>query len=192
MKRAGLGFEEITADDVLLVSPSGDVLEGTGDRHVEYPIHTEIIRVRPDIGAVVHTHSAAAAAFASLDAPLRPLTHDAVPFVDPDIPRFLRTGDLVSTADLGAELASTLGDANGVLIPGHGMVVVGGSLASAVMHASLLDRACRVQLDAMAAGGPARWSGSEEVAHKRDHLWTPRQLQSGYDYLVRKSRALML
>jgi L-fuculose-phosphate aldolase len=105
--------------------------------------------------------------------------------LDPDIPRFLRTGDLIATAELGSALAETLGEANGILIPGHGMVVVGGSLPSAVMHAALLDRACRVQLDALAAGGPARWSDAQEVAHKRDYLWTPRQLQAGYDYLVR-------
>jgi L-ribulose-5-phosphate 4-epimerase len=185
MKRAGLGFEEVTAADVLLVSDLGEVIEGSGDRHIEYPIHVEIMRARPDVNAVVHTHSPAAAAFASLDVPLRPLTHDAVPFLPPDIPRFLETGDLISTAELGAVLARTLGDGNGVLIPGHGLVVVGDSLASAVMHAALLDRACRVQLDAMAAGGPKRWSDEHEVAHKRDHLWTPRQLQAGYDYLVR-------
>ncbi|MGP3533204.1 class II aldolase/adducin family protein [Microbacterium sp. RD1] len=188
MKRAGLGFEEVTADDVLLVSDEGQVLEGTGDRHIEYPIHVEILRARPDVNAVVHTHSAAAAAFASLDVPLRPLTHDAVPFLTPDIPRFLDTGDLISTAELGQALADSLGAANGVLIPGHGLVVVGDSLASAVMHAALLDRACRVQLDAMAAGGPKRWSDEQEVAHKREHLWTARQLQAGYDYLVRAAR----
>jgi L-ribulose-5-phosphate 4-epimerase len=185
MKRAGIGFEEVTADDVLLVSEQGQVLEGTGDRHIEYPIHVEIMRARPDVNAVVHTHSLAAAAFASLDVPLRPLTHDAVPFLTPDIPRFLDTGDLISTSDLGGALARDLGEGNGVLIPGHGMVVVGDSLASAVMHAALLDRACRVQLDATAAGGPKRWSNVREVAHKREHLWTARQLQAGYDYLVR-------
>lgn len=186
MKRSGLGFEEVGPSGVILVSPSGEVLDGAGDRHIEYPIHVQVLHARPDVAAVVHTHSESAAAFASLSVPLRPLTHDAVPFV-PDLPRFLLSGDLIATEERGAQLALCLGGANGVLIPGHGMVTVGKTLAAAVMHAALLDRACRVQLDAMSAGGPERWSSDEEVENKRKNLWTDRQLQAGYEYLVRKA-----
>lgn len=187
MKASGLGFEEIDPDNVLLVSPDGDVLEGSGSRHIEFYIHTEIMRARPDVQAVVHTHSIHAAAFASLEVPLRPLTHDAIPFLYPDIPRFNLSGNLIATPELGASLADALGEANGLLIPGHGLVTVGDSLSTAVMHAALLDRACRVQLEAIAAGGPARWSNDEEVAHKQANLWTSKQLQAGYDYLIRRA-----
>ena len=47
MKASGLGFEEVGPDQVLLVSWDGEVLEGTGRRHVEFPIHTEVMRARP-------------------------------------------------------------------------------------------------------------------------------------------------
>jgi ribulose-5-phosphate 4-epimerase/fuculose-1-phosphate aldolase len=190
MKVSGLGFEEVGEADLVVVDRQGAVRAGTGRRHLEYCIHTEILAARPDVGAVVHTHSIAAAAFAATDQPLRPLTHDAVPFLAPDIPRFTRTGNLISTPALGEELAHCLGAGNGCLIPGHGMVTVGGSLSSAVMHAALLDRACRVQLDAMAGGGPRRWSSDAEVAEKRARLWTADQLRAGYDYLVRRGTAL--
>ncbi|NKQ52265.1 class II aldolase/adducin family protein [Amycolatopsis sp. K13G38] len=189
MKASGLGFEEVDAEDLVVVDRAGSVRAGTGRRHLEYCIHTEILAARADVGAVVHTHAIAAAAFASLDEPLRPLTHDAIPFLDPDIPRFTKTGNLISTPALGEELASCLGGNNGCLIPGHGLVTVGPSLASAVMHAALLDRACRVQLHAMAAGGPRRWSGDAEVAAKRAGLWVESQLQAGYEYLVRRAKA---
>ena len=75
MKASGWGFEEINASRIVLVSPSGDVLAGAGPRHIEYPIHTEIMAARPDVGAVVHTHSAAACQFAALGVPLLPLDH---------------------------------------------------------------------------------------------------------------------
>ena len=77
MKASGWGFEEVDASKIVLVSPSGDVLAGAGPRHIEYPIHTEIMAARPDVGAVVHTHSPAACQFAALDVPLRPLDHAA-------------------------------------------------------------------------------------------------------------------
>jgi len=69
MKSAGWGFEEISEDRVVLVSPEGEVLHGTGRRHIEYPIHTQIMALRARVGAVVHTHSDAANAFAALDVP---------------------------------------------------------------------------------------------------------------------------
>lgn len=189
MKAAGWAFEETTEERILLVSPSGDVLAGNGHRHIEYPIHTEIMAARPEVAAVVHTHASDAVAFASLDVPLRPLSHDALSFLDPDVPRFTRSSDLVSDQGRGRALAEVLGEAAGVLIPGHGLVTVGESVAAAVMHAVLLNRACRTQLWAMQAGGPARWSDADEVRAKRPAVTNPAVLQAGYDYLVRRAGA---
>lgn len=188
-KSAGWGMEEITPERVVLLADDGTVLQGGGRRHIEFHIHAALLRARPDIGATVHTHAEAATAFAALDTPLRPLSHDAIPFLDPDVVRFTRTGDLIATAELGDALAEAIGDTNGCLIPGHGMVTVGADLPAAVMHAALLDRACRIQLQATAAGGPVRWSPDGEVADKRRGLWTSTQLGAGYGYLVRSGAA---
>ncbi len=57
MKASALGFEEIGPDNVILVSWDGEVLEGDGRRHAEYPIHTEAMRARGDVTRVVHTHA---------------------------------------------------------------------------------------------------------------------------------------
>jgi ribulose-5-phosphate 4-epimerase/fuculose-1-phosphate aldolase len=189
MKASGWAFEEITEQRVLLVSPDGDVLAGEGKRHIEYPIHTRVMAARPDVGAVVHSHAAGAVAFASLDRPLRPVSHDAVSFADPDVPRFTRSGALITDDELGDALAEALGEAAGLLIPGHGLVTVGTTPGEAVMRAVLLNRACATQLLAEAAGGPARWSDDEEVRLKRDTVAHPSQLQVGYEYLVRRARA---
>jgi ribulose-5-phosphate 4-epimerase/fuculose-1-phosphate aldolase len=187
MKASGWGFEEIDADRVVLVSPAGDVLEGTGRRHLEYPIHTEILAARPDAGAVVHVHAAALNAFSSLDVDLVAISHDAVPFAAPPIGRFRRTGALIDSPELGAALAEELGSAHGLLMPHHGAVTVGPDIAIAVMYAVLLERACRTALSAIAAGGPRDWSDDAEVAHKAEQVWNPVQLRAGFDYLVRQA-----
>ena len=189
MKSAGLSFDEITSEQVVLVSGDGEVLSGTGPRHIEYPIHTELLAARPDLNSVVHTHAAAAVAFAALDVPLVAISHDGVEFVEPQVPRFTRTGSLVRSAELGQALADTLGEATGCLIPQHGLVTVGPDPATAVMRAVLLARACAVQLTAMAAGELRRWSSEEEIALKRQEVWPPAQLQAGYDFLVRSTPA---
>jgi ribulose-5-phosphate 4-epimerase/fuculose-1-phosphate aldolase len=58
-----------------LVTPADEVLAGHGTRHIEYPIHTEVMNARPDVSSVVHTH---AVAFAALDLPLLAISHDGV------------------------------------------------------------------------------------------------------------------
>src|ERR1700735_5614542 len=70
MKAAGWSLEEVTQDRVSLVSPAGEVLSGNVPRHIEYPIHTEVMNARPDVGSVVHTHAPPALAFAALEQPL--------------------------------------------------------------------------------------------------------------------------
>ena len=187
MKSAGWGLEEVDAEKVVLVSPDGSVLDGSGPRHIEYPIHTEIMAVRPDVGSVVHTHSPAANEFAALDVPLRPLDHAGSLFCFPDIPRFTLTGGLIKTPELGAALADALGGARACLMPQHGIVAVGADAPAAVMTAVLLDRACRTQLNAMAAGPLRRWGGEQDTVAKRADVWSERQLQAGWEYLLRRA-----
>ena len=186
MKASGWGFDEITAERVALVTLEGEVADGAGPRHIEYPIHTEIMAARPEVNCVVHTHAPALAAFASLNCPLRPISHDAVPF-ERGLPRFTVTGALIANRELGRALADELGDASAILMPNHGAAVAGPDPATAVMYAVLLERACRTQLMAMAAGGPVTWSDPAEAAFKRDQVWNHRQLEAGYQYLVRRS-----
>jgi L-fuculose-phosphate aldolase len=187
MKAAGWSFEELTGDRVVLVSPAGEVLAGTERRHIEYPIHTEVMRARPDVNSVVHTHAPAAVAFAALDEPLLAISHDGVEFAEPQIARFTRTGSLISSAELGRALATTIGDGVGCLIPQHGLVTVGPDAATAVMRALLLARACDVQLRAMAAGQIRLWSGPAEIALKKAEVWPESQISAGYGYLCRRS-----
>ena len=187
MKCSGWGFEEVDAGRIVLVSPDGEVLAGDGPRHIEYPIHTEIMAARPDVGAVVHTHSASANAFSALDAPLVPLDHAGSLFCYPEIPRFTQTGGLIKNRSLGAALAETLGDAVACLLPQHGIVAVGADMPAAIMTAVLLDRACRTQLTAMAAGPVRRWGDEEDTVAKRADVWSAKQLLAGYEYLLRRA-----
>jgi len=188
MKASGFGFEEINEERVVLVSPDGEVLWGAGNRHLEFPIHTEILARRPDVGAVVHTHAPALNAFSSLQRELLPISHDAVPFAYPQLPRFMATGALIETRDLGRELAETLGDAHAILMPHHGAVTVGPDIGTAVMYGVLLERACRTQLLADAADGILTASDERETRFKREQIWNPRQINAGWEYLVRRAR----
>jgi ribulose-5-phosphate 4-epimerase/fuculose-1-phosphate aldolase len=190
LKAAGWGLEEVTCDRVVLVDRDGGVRSGSGPRHVEFPIHTSILDARDDVGCVVHTHAAASTAFAALGRPLRPISHEGALFVPPDLARFSGTSGLIRTRALGDRVARELGGRNALLLPGHGVVAVGADVPTAVMTAVLLDRACRLQLDVEAAGGPAVWTGDDEALEKREMCWPARQLEAGWRYLVRRATGL--
>jgi len=185
LKAAGWGLEEVTADRVHLVSPDGEVVAGDGPRHSEYPIHTEIMIARPDVGAVVHTHPPHAVALAATGQPLRPVSHAANYFVPPEVPRFTRTADLILTRELGQAAAAELGPARAMFLVNHGIVTVGPDLQSATVAAVLLERACAQQLLTRAFGGWPSWSGPDESLSKRSHIYGEGPVRGVWDYLVR-------
>jgi L-ribulose-5-phosphate 4-epimerase len=189
MKGAGLGLEEITRDDLVLIDREGSVLAGERPRHSEFPIHTEVMAARPEVGCVVHTHARAPVAFAAIEEPLRPVSHEGTYFVPPDVPRFTETSDLILTLPLGARVAATLSDRPALLLVGHGLVTAGTDAVDATMAAILLDRACRTQLDVLQTGRPYRWTPDEEVRVKRTHVYPRRLLEQGYAYLARRAGA---
>ncbi|MGZ4507687.1 MAG: class II aldolase/adducin family protein [Nocardioidaceae bacterium] len=186
LKSAEWGLSEISADRVHLVDEEGKVLDGGGTRHSEYPIHTEIMNARPDVGAVVHTHPPYSVALAATGQSLRPVSHAANYFVPPEVPRFTETADLVLTRELGRSLARELGDASAIFLVNHGIVAVGATVQEATVAAVVLEQACAQQLLTHSAGGWPSWSPAEESLAKREHIYNPRAVSAVWDYLVRQ------
>ncbi len=184
MKPARLGLEESRAADLLLVSLDGEVLAGRHPRHSEYPIHAELYRRRPDVGAVVHTHPPHSNAFSALRVPLRPLSHEGSLFVPPDVPRFSETSDLIITAELGARVAETMGDAWALFLESHGIVTAGVGVADACIRALLLDKAASIQL--LAGGREKVWTSDDEARRKRDRIYQADAMTSVWAYLARQ------
>ena len=180
IKGSNLGFDEVTEDDIVLLGWDGEILDGSAGRHVEYPIHTELMARRPDVNAVVHTHPLHSIAFAATGWPLKALSHEGSHFVPPDIARFTKTGDLVRTRELGQALGKTLGHRNAVLMPRHGITTVGSDVGQAVAAATHLERACQI---ALLAGEHAIGSSDEEALQKRER--SARHFAMAWDYLAR-------
>jgi L-ribulose-5-phosphate 4-epimerase len=185
MKASTYGFEEITADHVILVSFEGEVLEGDRPRHSEWPIHTEVMRLRADVGGVVHSHPPHSIAVGAAGQPLRPLSHAGTLFVPPDVPRFTKTADLIVTPALGADVAEGLHGENAMLLVNHGIVTVGNDVRDAVIRAVLLEKAAHQQVLTYTLGEPKHWSSDEEALAKRKSVWAEHHLVMLWDYLGR-------
>lgn len=126
--------------------------------YLERFIHAEIYRRRPDVRAVVHSHSAAVVPFSISARPLQAVWHMAG-FLGPRVPVFdirdsagAASDLLIRNADLGARLADALGDSAVVLMRGHGSVTVGDSIPEAVFRAVYAELNARVQASAIGLG----------------------------------------
>jgi ribulose-5-phosphate 4-epimerase/fuculose-1-phosphate aldolase len=151
MKPNGLGLEEVTPDDVLTIDFDGARLAGEGKVHLEYVLHTEIYRVRPNVRSVIHTHPPYATAFGATDATLELLNHDAVLFRD-GLAYFGDTAELIVTPEQGAAVATALGERRVLVMRGHGVIVTGESVPWATYAALTLERVLQIQSIARSLG----------------------------------------
>jgi HCOMODA/2-hydroxy-3-carboxy-muconic semialdehyde decarboxylase len=150
----------VSSEDIMTMDLSGEPCDADGRKpFLERYIHAAIYRVRPDIRAVVHSHSPAVIPFTVVpEAPLRPVCHMAG-FLGDQTPIFEirdvagETRDmLIRTPELGTALAQRLGNDAVILMRGHGSTTVGRDIAEAVFRAVYLEVNARIQSDAMRLG----------------------------------------
>jgi ribulose-5-phosphate 4-epimerase/fuculose-1-phosphate aldolase len=153
----------VTADDIMEFDLDGNAVDAKGRSvFLERFIHSEIYKARPDVMAVVHTHSPGVIPFSVSQVPLRPMYHNpsflAVGAPVWDIRKdFGETDMLVSDSARGKSLAQTLGDKPVVLMRGHGDVTVGPSVKMAVFRAYYTDVNAKLQSQAIALGGEVNY-----------------------------------
>ena len=181
----GMGLDEMTQENIITIDLEGEKVAGTHQRHNEVFIHTEIMRARPEIQAVVHTHAPHAVVFSALGKELQPVGHDGSAFFEA-LPVFAETTDLIVTQALGKAVARTLGPHQAVLLRNHGIATAGRTLEEAVWLALKLDKACWMQLAAEAAGG-AKLVTSPEEARAKKRISRPENHINLFNYAVRRN-----
>ncbi|MFF1869870.1 aldolase [Streptomyces sp. CB03911] len=184
-QRLGLGFDEITEDNLLLVDEDLHVLEGTGMANPANRFHSWVYRARPDVDCIIHTHPLHIAALSMLEVPLVVSQMDLTPLYDdcaflplwPGIPVGNEEGELISAA---------LGDKRALLMAHHGQLVAAGSVEEACSLAVLIERAARLQLLAMSAGTVKELP---DAPAREAHDWTstPKRSQASFAYYARRA-----
>ena len=185
LKRGNIGLEEVHDVDFLLLNFDGDVLEGDGIRHLEWPIHAKILQARRDVNVVAHTHPFHATALSATTAQIRPYSNEGVWFSEV-VGHFKLTSDLVNTPELGAELATALGSSEAVLLKNHGAAFVGTDVREATLAGIFLEKAARVQLTLGASGIEHTFPDADEVRQKRRTIYPDRAVENFWQYYNRK------
>jgi len=187
MKPAGIGLEEMTDENIITVDLEGNKVAGQAGRHNEVFIHSEVLRARPDVSAVIHTHAAYAVAFSSLGKPLLAVSNDGAFFAN-GLPVFSETTELIITAARGKAVARTLGKHGALLLRNHGIVTAAASMEEAVWLALKLNQACHVQLMAEWAGGPKLVGDPEQAKIKGAYASRPDIHAGVFDYVLRRAK----
>jgi len=151
----------VTKDDIMEFDENSEPVDARGRTpYVERYIHGEIYRARPDVQAIVHSHSPAVIPFGATNVPLRPIMHMAG-FLPQTTPIFeIRSvagddnGILVENRRLGAALAQALGKSPVVLMRGHGAAVVGPTIRIAVFRAFYTQSNAQIESEALKLGQP--------------------------------------
>lgn len=146
----GCGFDEASAGRMVLVDEDLEPLQGARP-NPGVRFHVWIYRKRPDVKAIVHTHAPYAAALSCTASSLKTIHMDTAMLHGcahlpewPGVPLADDEGRLISGA---------LGEAKAILLANHGLLTVGSSVEEATYLAVFFERAARMQLRAMAAGG---------------------------------------
>ena len=149
---SGMDYSALTTNDLPVLSLDGSVIEGTRKPSVEKELHAEIYRRRPEVNAVVHTHSIYATAAAALRAPLPVLTDNQAVLFGGEIP--CAEYAPVGTQQLAQNVARALGAGCAVLMSNHGALCTGAALDEAAAKAEMVEIFAKIYfLTALRGGG---------------------------------------
>ena len=158
----------LTADDIVAVKLDGSVVEGHARPPLEFHLHSEIYRARPDVNAIMHTHPRWSTLLTMTGVRYQPVFGQGallgeVPLLDSPLS--------INTQAMGLRLASTLGRGIAALLKSHGAVVVGGDVVECFALAAYMEENAQRQYMALQIGEPYVFSADEQEACRKN-LWS--------------------
>lgn len=168
----------LTTDDIVAVDLDGGLLEGTARPPLEFHIHSEIYRARPDVNAVLHTHPQWSTFLTIAGVAIKPVYAQGtllgeLPLLDSPLS--------VNTKEMGQRLAATLGGGRAALLKSHGVVVVGTDLIECFALAAYCEENAYRQYMAMQVGAPYVFTKEEQQACRKN-LWSPNLFRKAWDH----------
>jgi len=158
IKPSGVDYFEMQPEDVVVMTPEGRIVEGDKKPSSEVNFHLGLLQSRPEINAVVHTHSVYATTIACLNWEL-PAVHYLVGYSGNKVP--LAPYATFGTQALADHIVAAIGHYNACLMANHGLVTVGPNLATAFAAAEEIELVARIYYQARCIGTPVILSDEE-------------------------------
>jgi len=180
---AGVSPGCATPDRLVMLDFDGRYLGGEKSPPYEWPIHACIMRARPDVISVCHTHSKWSSLFSVLKGGLRPI-HMYAKFLPAGGPPVYPASGLIGTAERGEALVKALKDSAAVLMRAHGDAVVGASLEQAILRTIQLAFLGELPHMAIAHGEPLYMTEEELATFSADQAFPARP----WEYYLSRAR----
>lgn len=135
-------YETMELNDIVLMKLNGDIIEGTNRPSSEWRMHAAIYEQRPEISAIVHSHSPYATSFAVSHEDIPVILIEMVPFLGGDVP--LAQFALPGTVEVGLEALKVMEGRNACLLANHGVLAVGVDLSQAHIRAIYVEDAAKI------------------------------------------------
>jgi len=150
---SGMPYDEIAADDLVVLDLSGTVVRGTRAPSSEWALHAACYRVFAEVGSVLHTHPVYATMFACARGPIPAAIDEFTLYVGGQVEcaAYARSG----TRELGDHAVAVLRDVGSALLASHGMVTVGRDPADVLHQATVVERSAQILWGATVLGGAA-------------------------------------
>jgi L-fuculose-phosphate aldolase len=168
----------LTVADIVTIDLDGKLVDGDAVPPMEFHIHAEIYRRRPEVNAVVHTHPLWSTLFSMAGLPVLPVIMQAA--VLGEIRQFAKTAS-INNRPLAQELADELGQHRVIMLKSHGAVVAAEGIIEAFVLGVYLEETAQRQHLATQLGSPAVLS-PEQIKVIAGNLWKPNLLRKVWDY----------
>ncbi len=162
---SGVEYPDLKPEDILLMDSQGNVCQGEGKPSSEAGFHIALYQNRPDVNAVVHTHSPYATTFACLNREI-PAVHYLIAFAGKKLS--VAPYATFGTNELAENIVNTIDGDNAVLLANHGLVAVGTTLTDAFNVSEEIELVARIYYQAQCIGTPVILSDEQmaEVVEK--------------------------
>lgn len=174
-------------NDFILLDLDGNKMEGDLEPASESPLHLAVYQKRPDVMAMVHTHSPMIISLSIAGVGLRTVENQGASVIGHGVPVFKKYG-LVNSFELGYEVAETMGSHPMCVLKSHGNIVVGKTIEEVCVLAIWGEKSARYQYQASLLGEP-HWYPADEIEKMRQQQITGKGHERTWNYYKWKVNA---
>ena len=163
---SGMPYDTLVEDDIVVMDAEGNRIEGERKPTIEYAMHLGIMKNRPDVNAVIHTHPVYSQVFALLHENIPPVIDEAAQVLgEVKVTEYALPG----SPEMAANAIEAVGDSAACLLANHGAVAVGKDMDAAFKVCTVLEMTAQIYYMARCIGNPQPIDG-EKIAFMKEFV----------------------
>lgn len=165
---SGIAYDDIKPHMMVVLNMAGEVVDGELNPSSELKLHLAIYKARPDLRAIMHTHSAYASALAVSGVPIPPIMEDMAAIIGNQVP--VAAYALAGSEQLSINAVRAMKDKKAVLLANHGVIGVGDCLQEAMNVCLMVERCAQVYFMARQVGTPRTLSPADVATVRQFYI----------------------